>query len=230
MDVKYKQEEWEQMRSGLRDLIGLGKRGKGAIDDLKALSKVMDNVASDISKYDRDGVISFTHRNQENKYDGLYDDYHLLERFSGKVGKIVNETIDEPFHKDIDQFVEKMRDASISRYTTQNRIGATDTITTRYRGYEYETVVEKKEIGLEDLFTGDTFYAEQMKLEYELWQGQVEDADITYEDYQIAAVNMNAFEYKSIQDTQLTKEFWVSITATVVIIGLPFFVHQQGWH
>ncbi|GAE29513.1 HNH endonuclease signature motif containing protein [Alkalihalobacillus hemicellulosilyticus] len=228
MDVKFKQADWEQMNSGLRDLIGLGRWGKGAIDDLKDLSKLMDKVESDLSKFDSDGVISLAHRNQESKYQDLFEDFKVLTEFSKDVGKVVNETIDEPFHKEIDSFVEKMRDASISHYTTDNRIGATDTIISYYGGYRQEHVIEKKEIGLEDLFNGDNFYAEQMKLEYELWQGQVSNEEITYEDYQLAAVNMNAFEYSSIKDSQITKEFWVSIAATVVIIGAAIICPPAG--
>ncbi|MCK0472329.1 hypothetical protein [Halalkalibacter sp. APA_J-10(15)] len=228
MDVKYKQADWEQMNSGLRDLIGLGKWGKGAIDDLKDLSKLMDKVESDLSKFDSDGVISLSHRNQDSKYQELFEDFKVITEFSNDVGKLVNETIDEPFHKDIDSFVEKMRNTSISHFTTDNRIGATDTITSHYAGYRQEHVIEKKEIGLEDLFNGDNFYAEQMKLEYELWQGQVSDEEITYEDYQLAAVNMNAFQYTSIKDSQMTKEFWVSIAATVVIIGATIICPPAG--
>ncbi|MFA9457724.1 polymorphic toxin type 15 domain-containing protein [Halalkalibacter sp. AB-rgal2] len=228
MDVKYKQADWEQMNSGLRDLIGLGKWGKGAIDDLKDLSKLMDKVESDLSKFDSDGVISLSHRNQDSKYQELFEDFKVITEFSNDVGKLVNETIDEPFHKDIDSFVEKMRNTSISHFTTDNRIGATDTITSHYAGYRQEHVIEKKEIGLEDLFNGDNFYAEQMKLEYELWQEQVSDEEITYEDYQLAAVSMNAFEYNSIKDSQMTKEFWVSIAATVVIIGATIICPPAG--
>ena len=59
MDVKYIPADWDRMKSSLGDLIGLGRYGKGMIDNLKDISRNFEDVESDIQRYDRDGVISF---------------------------------------------------------------------------------------------------------------------------------------------------------------------------
>ena len=60
----------------------------------------------------------------------LYKDFEALYFFTLEVGKIVDDTIDEPFYKDMDAFVTAMRDCTPSKYTTTNRIGATEIVTT----------------------------------------------------------------------------------------------------
>jgi hypothetical protein len=88
--------------------------------------------------------------------------------------------------------------------------------------------VPKTEVGLDDLFSGDSFYAEQMKLEYEAWKQLNADQDITREDYQVAVLNTNAFGYESIQNQQENKEFWVNIAALVVIVGVAIVCPPAG--
>ena len=82
--------------------------------------------------------------------------------------------------------------------------------------------IAKKEVDLDNLFSGDRFYGKQMALEYEAWKdlNVDEDAkDITQEDYQIAALNTRVFGYESIRDTQENKEFWVNMGVLAVKIG-----------
>lgn len=134
MDVKYIVADWEKMKDGLGDLIGLGRWGKGMIDELKDLTENLEDAESDIIKYDSDGIISFNHRNKDNKYQELFDDFKVLHDFTGKVGDIVDRTIDQPFYEDIDAFVTAMREATISNYTTKNRIHATEEKAI-YQGY-----------------------------------------------------------------------------------------------
>ncbi|MBT2701337.1 hypothetical protein J7E79_29210 [Bacillus sp. ISL-40] len=86
MDVKYIPSDWEKMKDGIGDLIGLGRWGKGMIDDLKKLTDNLEGAESDIAKYDSDGVISFDHTSQKNNYQGLYEDFEVLHSFAGKVG------------------------------------------------------------------------------------------------------------------------------------------------
>ena len=216
------------MRSSLKGLIGKGPYGKGIIDELKAISSNFEKAEDTISKYDSDGVISFTHTNRENTYQGLFEDFDVLYRFTGKVGDIVDQTIDEPFYKDIDDFVVAIRDLSPLNYTTKNRIGATETI---HIPQSYQTFeMDKKEVSLDDLFNGDNFYGKQMELEYEAWKEMNVDADedITQADYQIAILNTRAFGYESIRDTQENKEFWVNIAALVVIVGATLVFPPAG--
>ena len=122
MDVKYIPSDWGKMKDGIGDLIGLGRLDKGMIDELKDLSDILEDAESDIAKYDVDGAITFQHTSQKGKYQSLFEDFDVLHNFSGKVGDIVDRTIDQPFYEDMDAFVEALRDLSISNYTTTNRI------------------------------------------------------------------------------------------------------------
>ncbi|MEC5425166.1 hypothetical protein QGM71_16895 [Virgibacillus sp. C22-A2] len=220
MDVKYIPADWEKMRSGLGDLIGLGRWGKGMIDELKDVTENLEDAESDIAIFDSDGVISFSHIDRKNEYQQLFDNFKVMHSFTGKVGDIVERTIDQPFYEDIDAFIEVMQAATISNYTTSNRIGVTETqIIYHGQGIQEKREVPKAEVSLDDLFSGDTFYGDQMRIEYDMWKAENSDQDFSFESYRMAAVNMNAFEYESIKDQQFNKEFWVNIGALVVIGG-----------
>jgi len=229
MDVKYIPADWEKMRDGIGDLIGLGRWGKGMIDDLKDLSDNLEDAESDIAKYDSDGVISFHHTSQKSKYQALYEDFEVLHSFTGKVGDIVDRRIDHPFYEEIDAFVETMRDATISKYTTKNRIGATETKIV-YAGYgqQQSLKVPKTEVSIDDLFTGDNFYANQMKLQYDEWAKLNPGQDFSQKEYQQAVLNSHAFQYESIKDQQENKEFWGQIAALVVIVGVSLVCPPAG--
>ncbi|SDM25996.1 DNA/RNA non-specific endonuclease [Sediminibacillus halophilus] len=229
MDVKYIPADWDRMKDGLGDLIGLGRWGKGMIDDLKDITENLEDAESDIAKYDRDGVISFSHIDREGKYQSIFEDFKVLHDFSGKVGDIVDRTIDDPFHEDIDKFVTTMRDATISNYTTKNRIDATEqqVIYQRY-GMQETREVPKAEVSLDDLLSGDNFYAEQLQVEYDMWKAEHPDQDFTQEEYRMAAVNMNAFEYESIKDQQHSEEFWANLGALVVIVSAAVICPPAG--
>ncbi|MGE6260574.1 hypothetical protein ACQKCU_22285 [Heyndrickxia sporothermodurans] len=229
MDVKYTPSDWEKMKDGIGDLIGLGRWGKGMIDDLKDITDNLEDAESDIASYDSDGVISFHHSSQKDKFQQLYEDFEVLHRFTGKVGDIVDRTIDQPFYEDIDAFVEAMRDLTISNYTTKNRVGATEVKVT-YAGYGQQQTLEvpKTEVNIDDLFNGDNYYGEQIRLEYEAWKELNPDQDFSQKEYQIAAVNTHAFEYESIHDQQESKEFWGQIAALVVIVGATLICPPAG--
>lgn len=217
------------MKSGVGDLIGLGRWGKGMIDELKDITANLEDAESDIAKYDSDGVISFHHIDQDGKYQSLFEDFKVLHKFTGKVGDIVDRTIDQPFYEDIDGFMAAIRDASISNYTTENRIGATEIQVIHYGHGIHETQeIDKTEVNLDDLLSGGNFYSDQMKLEYEAWKEVNPDQEFSQEDYQLAAVNMRAFGYESIKDQQQNKEFWVNVAALVVIVGVSLVCPPAG--
>jgi len=229
MDVKYIPSEWERTKKGIGDLIGLGAWGKGMIDNLKDISDLLEDAQSDIAKYDSDGVISFTHTDRKSQYQQLYEDYLVLHRFSGRVGDIVDRTIDEPFYQDIDAFVEAMRDLSISEIKTKNRIGAKETIFVPGTYGTQETIeVPKAEVGLEDLFSGSNYYARLMEREYASWKELNPQQDFSEQEYIQAALNSRAFQYESIKDGQMNKEFWGQIAALVVIVGASFICPPAG--
>ncbi|MBT2701334.1 hypothetical protein J7E79_29195 [Bacillus sp. ISL-40] len=229
MDVKYIPSDWEKMKDGIGDLIGLGRWGKGMIDNLKNLSDNLEDAESTIANNDSDGVITFHHTSQKSKYQGLYEGFEILHSFTGKVGEIVDRTIDQPFYQDMDAFVEAMRDLTISNYTTKNRIGITETqfVYTEY-GPAQSLEVPKTEVSLDDLFSGDNFYAGQMKLEYDAWKELNPDQDFSQEEYQQGVLNTRAFEYESIRNQQEDKEFWVQIGALVVIVGATIICPPAG--
>ena len=159
----------------------------------------------------------------------MFEDFDVLHNFSGKVGDIVDRTIDQPFYEDMDAFVATMRDLSISNYTTTNRIGATE-IVHSYAGYgvPQQFEIDKAEVSLDDLLSGDNFYGEQMKLEYEAWRELNPDQDFSQKEYQQAVVNTRAFEYESIRNTQENKEFWFQIGALAVIVGATLIFPPAG--
>ena len=172
--------------------------------------------------------LALSHTNQVSTYQEIFEDLKVMHGFTGKVGDIVDRTIDQPFYEDIDAFVSTMQQATISNYTTQNRLGITEEKTYYAQGMNYTTREAKAEVSLDDLLSGDNFYASQMRIEYDMWKGEHPDQDFSYEEYRMAAVNMNAFEYTSIEDQQLNKEFWVSVVAAVVIVGAAVICPPAG--
>ncbi|WP_339229365.1 hypothetical protein [Aeribacillus sp. FSL K6-2833] len=229
VNVNYIPSEWERTKKGIGNLIGAGAWGKGMIDNLKDISDLLEDAQSDIAKYDSDGVISFTHTDRKSQYQQLYEDYLALHRFSDRVGDIVDRTIDEPFYQDIDAFVEAMRDLSISKIKTKNHIGAKETIVVPGTYGSQETIeVPKAEVGLEDLFSGSNYYARLMEREYASWKELNPHQDFSEKEYIKNALNSYAFQYESIKDGQMDKEFWGQIAALVVIVGVSFICPPAG--
>src|SRR5690625_4146565 len=148
-----------------------------------------------------------------------------MHTFTGQVGAIVDDVIDQRFYEDIDAFIESIRNLQIEDYKTTNRIGATIKINTDYAP---TGEVPKQEITLNDLFAGDNFYAGQIKLEYDQIKEMNADQDFSLEDYQQYALNTHAFEYHSIKDEQYNKEFWVNIAALVVVVGATLLCPPAG--
>ncbi len=133
--------------------------------------------------------------------------------------------IDERFYKDMDKFVEAIRDLTIEEYKTTNRIGVMQKVNTDYIP---SGEIPKAQITLDDLFGGENFYADQIKLEYEQIKEMHPDQEFSLEEYRQVALNTHAFEYTSIKDQQYNKEFWVSIAALVVIVGAALIFPPAG--
>src|SRR5690625_4204153 len=183
MDVKYIVSEWERTKQGIRDLIGLGVWGKGMIDDLKKMSDNLEDAEHLIRKYDSDGYVSFQHTSQAHKYQQLFNDFKELETCTGQVGAIVDDVIDQRFYEDMDGFVESIQQLQIENFKTKNRIGAMQSISVPNDYGPNETFeFPKEEISLSDLFSGDTFYADQIKMEYEQLKAMNPDQEFSFEE------------------------------------------------
>ncbi|WP_255377327.1 deaminase domain-containing protein [Listeria sp. ILCC797] len=228
-DIHYQEDDFEKAGKSIGSLIGKGAWGKGTIDHLKKVSKNLEEVEKDIATYDTDGVISFQHTSQTSKYQEIFEDFDVLYRFSDQIGDIVNNTIDHPFYEKLDDFVAGMRDLDATTFTTENRIGATTTTTQFENSYTQKQVeVPKSKVSLEDLFSGDTFYADQMKLQYDAWKQTNKGEDVSHQDFQAAMLNSRAFAYTSIKDEQQKTEFWTLVVATIVIVGVFAFCPLAG--
>ncbi|WP_240310375.1 HNH endonuclease [Listeria goaensis] len=228
-DIHYQEDDFEKAGKSIGSLIGKGAWGKGTIDHLKKVSKNLEEAEDDIARYDTDGVISFHHTSQTTKYQEIFEDFDVLYRFSDQIGDIVNNTIDHPFYEKLDDFVAGMRDLDATTFTTENRIGATTTTTQFENSYTQKQVeVPKSKVSLEDLFSGDTFYADQMKLQYDAWKQTNKGEDVSHQDFQAAMLNSRAFAYTSIKDEQQKTEFWTLVVATIVIVGVSAFCPLAG--
>nr|WP_270996059.1 pre-toxin TG domain-containing protein [Listeria seeligeri] len=86
----------------------------------------------------------------------------------------------------------------------------------------------KENATIEDLMNGDNFYANQMNLQYEAWKRANPDQDVSEADFKMGMLHTRAFDYKSIQDEQEEKEFWVNIVATVVMVGVSIVCPPAG--
>ncbi|MFB6468419.1 hypothetical protein ACE38V_16720 [Cytobacillus sp. Hz8] len=128
----------------------------------------------------------------------------------------------------MDAFVETIRNINITNYTTTNWIGAKEIQTIYDGGTQQKLEVPKTKISLEDLFSGDNYYGERMKLEYEAVKKLHPDQDFSQKEYQLAILNSRAFEYESIKDSQENKELWGQIAALVVIVGVSLVCPPAG--
>ncbi len=225
MDVKYISSDWEKTKQGLGEFVGGGHWTLSPFATLNEICNNLDSVESLIRKYDSDGFVTFSYDNQKNKYYQLNEDFQALHLFVGEVGAIVDDVIDERFYKDMDKFVEAIRDLTIEEYKTTNRIGAMQKVNTDYIP---SGEIPKAQITLDDLFGGENFYADQIKLEYEQIKEMHPDQEFSLEEYRQVALNTHAFEYTSIKDQQYNKEFWVSIAALVVIVGAALIFPPAG--
>ncbi|HHQ1176206.1 TPA: ribonuclease YeeF family protein [Listeria innocua] len=227
-EVNYREDDWREAKSALAPFAAANWVG-GLFNNLEKVSKNMEEAEEDIQELDSDHAISFQHTNYRGKYSAIEDDLMVLYKFSCHAGEKMETLVDQPFYEKLDAFVDGMQDLSISTYSTTNRIGAKSkqTYTTTSGGSQ---VIESIKEGatIEDLMNGDNFYANQMQLQYRDWQRANPDQDVSKKDFQMGMLHSRAFEYKSIKDEQQEKEFWVSIVATVVIVGVSIFCPPAG--
>ncbi|MED1714504.1 glycohydrolase toxin TNT-related protein [Bacillus paralicheniformis] len=227
MDVKYVPEEWQGMKDGLDALTG-GPYGGGMKAGLIKLNDLLEDIESKIKDKDSDRAISFTHTSKKSKIEELFKDYQKLADFCLKAGSLVEDHIDSPFYKKIDAFAEKMRGLTIHNYTTANRIGSKETTYVGYGMSKQAVETDKAKVSVNDIFKDSESFDHVLSKEFEEFQINHPDIELSYEEYMKAIASSRGFEYESIGDVQKNQELWRDLLAGAGIIVLTIFCAPAG--
>jgi len=227
MDVKYVPEEWQGMKDGLDALTG-GQYGGGMKAGLIKLNDLLEDIESKIKDKDSDRSISFTHTSKKSKIEELFKDYQKLADFCLKAGSLVEDHIDSPFYKKIDAFAEKMRGLTIHNYTTVNRIGSKETTYVGYGMSKQAVETDKAKVSVNDIFKDSESFDHVLSKEFEEFQINHPDIELSYEEYMKAIASSRGFEYESIGDVQKNQELWRDLLAGAGIIVLTIFCAPAG--
>lgn len=227
MDVKYVPEEWQGMKDGLDALTG-GQYGGGMKSGLIKLNDLLEDIESKIKDKDSDRSISFTHTSKKSKIEELFKDYQKLADFCLKAGSLVADHIDSPFYKKIDAFAEKMRGLTIHNYTTVNRIGSKETTCVGYGMSKQAVETDKAKVSVNDIFKDSESFDHVLSKEFEEFQINHPDIELSYEEYTKAIASSRGFEYESIGDVQKNQELWRDLLAGAGIIVLTIFCAPAG--
>lgn len=227
MDVKYVPEEWQGMKDGLDALTG-GQYGGGMKSGLIKLNDLLEDIESKIKDKDSDRSISFTHTSKKSKIEELFKDYQKLADFCLKSGSLVADHIDSPFYKKIDAFAEKMRGLTIHNYTTVNRIGSKETTYVGYGMSKQAVETDKAKVSVNDIFKDSESFDHVLSKEFEEFQINHPDIELSYEEYTKAIASSRGFEYESIGDVQKNQELWRDLLAGAGIIVLTIFCAPAG--
>ncbi|MEC1020531.1 ADP-ribosyltransferase [Bacillus paralicheniformis] len=227
MDVKYVPEEWQGMKDGLDALTG-GQYGGGMKAGLIKLNDLLEDIESKIKDKDSDRSISFTHTSKKSKIEELFKDYKKLADFCLKAGSLVEDHIDSPFYKKIDAFAEKMRGLTIHNYTTANRIGSKETTYVGYGMSKQAVETDKAKVSVNDIFKDSESFDHVLSKEFEEFQINHPDIELSYEEYTKAIASSRGFEYESIGDVQKNQELWRDLLAGAGIIVLTIFCAPAG--
>ncbi|MCP1122583.1 hypothetical protein NKR74_04350 [Bacillus sp. 3103sda1] len=219
MDVHYKPDAWQEMKEGIDQIT------KEALMELKSANDLLEKIEAKIHSLDSDRSIHFQHTSQQGKINRLLDDYITLGNYCTKAGEAVSKHIDEPFHKDMDKFAEKMSHLSIRNYSTKNRIGSTSTTTMpNAHGYGMpQTITTKKDkITVDDIFKDSVAFDKVLHAQYQEIKKQNPDAKLDYAEYRKLVPSMRGFEYTSIEDEQKKLETWrdLAIGAGLIILTI----------
>ena len=215
MKLLYEEEKWNKIADALENVNEAHKYDSkyGKADDL------FDDSKSEIAAKDVDGAIHFNPQKYEPDATPIRQEYKKLYDYAKRIGRVIDEKVDEPFYKSIDSYIQKMADLNISSYSTANTINVEE-------GFIFKHGKEK--ITMNDLFETDTTYSKNLKTEFEAWKLQNQDQDISEKDYCLAALNTGAFEYEGIRAGQEKKEFWFNIVAAGLVIGLTIVCPPAG--
>jgi len=214
--ILYEEAKWKSIASAL-EKVNEAHKYDNKYEHADVLFK---DSKSEIADKDIDRAISFSPQTYQPEAKPIREKYKKLYNYAKGIGKIIDEKVDEPFYKSIDEYMQQMADMNVSAYTTANTIN----VQTGPFFYRHD----KKEIKLTDLYEGDTEYSDNLKAEYEAWKLQNPDVKASQEDYETAALNSGAFEYEGIRAGQEKKEFWFNLIAIGVVVGLTIVCPPAG--
>ena len=119
----------------------------------------------------------------------------------------------------MDDFAQSMEALSINNYTTENTLGVTTT--TYYEGVAL--TYPKQSMNIQDIFNNASAMDKMLKADYNviMKSPDVPD-DLTYEAYKQAITYTRSFDYKAIEDSQISREFWtnLAIGAGILVVGV----------
>lgn len=222
--VDFQEADWQDADSALNSL----ERGYSIFNQLGNAALNLQQIKSEISKLDSDGAIAFSYTDPTAKITESATKVAILKNFTSQVGKEIHDQIDQPFYEKLDDFVSSMAQLNLTKYHTKNRIGATKTMTYSEYGVNQKHTVQKLEVTMDDLLSGDNFYGNQLTEQYRAWKADHPKETITKDDFRQASIHTRAFDYTSIEDEKKKKEFWTGIVAAVVIIGTSVFCPPAG--
>ncbi len=215
MKLLYEEDKWSKIASALENVNEAHKYDNKYED----ADEILEDSKGEIAEKDVDGAISFNPKIYKPEAKPIRQDYKKLYDYAKGIGKIIDEKVDTPFYKAIDEYIQKMADLNVTAYQTANTINVQE-------GYLFSGAKDK--ITLNDLYDVDTTYSANLKKEYEAWKLQNPSETASEEDYRTAALNSGAFEYEGIRAGQEKKELWFNLIAAGVVIGLAIVCPPAG--
>ncbi|MCU5087370.1 hypothetical protein OCA23_29315 [Bacillus cereus] len=215
MDVKYRPNQWDSVKDGLKNL----EKTRG---DLLEANNLLSDISNTIQELDSDHSIYFNHKSKQKEITDLFDDYKVLEDYSHKAGEIVSEHIDKPLFSRLDKFAQKMENLSIRKFSTINKIGATTEVASvNSSGYGTQSMTVKKDkITIDDLFENVNMFNTILIEEYQEYKKRFPNENLSYKAFRELSLSPRVFNYISIEDEQKQTESWRDgIASALVIVG-----------
>ncbi|EST12376.1 ADP-ribosyltransferase [Sporolactobacillus laevolacticus] len=227
--VSYKEGAWNDMGDAINRMSAWRS---GIFDRMRAMDQVFRDLRDTVDDLDEDHRIHFSYKSMSGSLDKLNDDYQKLYNFTGEAGEAVSRHIDHPFFTKMDAFVEAMEKISIDKITTKNTLNVKELQSTSQLASvaTYEKV-KKKEITLDDIFSNSSLMKTSLKSEYETFKAMATSKKaekVTFDQYKEAIQYSRGFNYKSIRDKQIDKEFWVNLGIGTAIVILTIACPPAG--
>jgi uncharacterized protein YktA (UPF0223 family) len=220
--VSYKKGAWNDMGEAISQMSAWSS---GILDHMSAMDQTFRDLRDAVDHLDEDHRVSFSYKSIDGSLDRLRHDYQKLYNYTGDAGEAVSRHIDHPFYTKMDAFIQAMEQISIDKITTKNTINV--------KQYRPRTSIAsvggakllKKEITLDDLFSNSALMDASIKSEYERFKAMTASKQaekVTFDQYKEAIQYSRSFDYKSIRDKQIDKEFWVNLAVAggIIILGI----------